>query len=126
MLTNLRGDRLVHCVGSVRGLNPSSFRAEATGVLSALRFVTRFLEYHNLPQHKSYTHYTDSQSLLDRLNAIKKHDKYFANSTLEPDWDIVNEIMWNVNNMDHPPTLRYVASHQDKHKKRSTLPLPVQ
>ena len=50
----------------------------------------------------------------------------FANETLKPDWDAVNEIEHSFKALSHTPYLEHVKSHQDRHKKCEWLKLPAQ
>lgn len=92
ILSTLDSTRIVTCSGPVTGKKPNSFCAESYGILSALCFVIRFLQFFHRSTFKSYTHNTDAQSVLDRLPEALKHADYYANSTLEPEWDVINEI----------------------------------
>jgi len=126
ILATLDGNRIVTCSGPVTGTKPNSFRAESYGILSSLRFVIRFLQYFQQPTFKSYTHITDAQSVLDRLAEVLKHEDHYANSTLEPEWDVINEIHQSLKQFTNRPTLAYEKGHQDKHKKYHKLALRAQ
>ena len=45
MMSNREGERAAQCMGPVRGRSLHSYRAEATGLLSALRFLIRLREF---------------------------------------------------------------------------------
>jgi hypothetical protein len=126
MMSKLDGTRVANCSGPVCGRKPISFRAESYGILSALRFVVRFLQYTNTPMQGSYSHLTDAKSVLDRLDTVSTHTQCFANSTLEPEWDVINEITVTLQSMEHPPTITYEAGHQDDHKPYHQLSLRAQ
>ena len=119
------GQVLALCQGPVCGASPASFRAEAYGLLSCLRFVTRYLEFHNTAATSGYQHYTDSQSLLDRITTVQNQQLLTPDDSLDADWDVVNELLLIFNSMSYPPSLKYVKSHQDRTKKWCDLPIPA-
>ena len=53
---------------------------------------------------------------MERFATTQKHPLTFPNDSLEPDWDVVNEIVINLTQLSKPPTINYVKSHQDRKK----------
>ena len=92
IVSSLSGNRLATGMGPARGRSPLSFRAEAYGLLSFLRFLLRIKEYRGM------------------------HDKGdVVLDCLRPDWDLLIEIQSAIKNLPNV-TLQYIAGPQDKSK----------
>ena len=126
LLASKDGTYAVQATGIVKCHKPNSFRAESYAMLSALRFLIRFKEYMQITMDTPYTHFTDAQSVLDRLQPVELYQDYFANSTLEPEWDVINEIQHSLASLTKPPTFQYVKAHQDDKVALKDLPLSAQ
>ena len=126
VLSTKSGDRLAVCSGPVCGHRPTPFRAEAFGVLSALRFIRKTLQFGSAVIARSYSHLTDCQSLLDRIASASLVDHHFANDTLDPDWDVFNEVVVNGQALAHPPMYQCVKAHQDRKQSYWKLSLKAQ
>ena len=74
--------------GPVFNSLPSSFCAEAYGLLSYLKFLYRISQFTHSPLPKETILYTDSASLIAKISEIKKWLYFFPNATMDPDWDI--------------------------------------
>jgi hypothetical protein len=120
-------------MGPARGPRPSSYRSEAYGVLSILRFLVRIAEFTGKvdPWHGVLA--TDSQSVLKTLGGGDKKclaldEPVHIDGTkvvldvLCPDWDILIEIQ---SALEHLPglSLKYVKGHQDDKLPYEQLPL---
>lgn len=70
IISAIDGARLVSNYGPVRGAFPTSYRAEAYGLLSLLRFIVRALEYCQViaPPDWKWTATSDNLSLVDVIN----------------------------------------------------------
>ena len=123
-IRNENGQRVAAGMGPASGSKPTSYRAEAYGMLSLLRFLIRIKEYTSMHFQWEGIIATDSQSLLDTLNGVDEltqHDN-FSPSTAEgtvvldvlaPDWDVLIEIQ---KSMEQLPRIKleYVKGHQDR------------
>jgi hypothetical protein len=67
MMSTKDGERAAQRMGPVRGRSLHSCQAEATGMLSALRFLFRIREFSQMHEHWAGIVATYSQSLLDTL-----------------------------------------------------------
>jgi hypothetical protein len=103
IVSSLNGDRLATGMGPALGRSPHSFRAEAYGLLSFLRFLLRIKEYTGMHDPWMGILATDGQSVLDTLQ-LGDHDPQEADTPvdldkgdvvldcLRPDWDLLIEI----------------------------------
>jgi hypothetical protein len=64
LLTDQAGKILVKCSGPVFGRNPSSYRAEAYGILSPMRLIKHLQTFFKLPTVQPYKHYCDNKSVI--------------------------------------------------------------
>ena len=127
IVSSLSGNRLATGMGPARGRSPLSFRAEAYGLLSFLRFLLRIKEYRGMHNPWVGILATDGQSVLETLQ-LGDHDpqekKHQSTSTkamwswiacLRPDWDLLIEIQSAIKNLPNV-TIQYIAGPQDKSK----------
>ena len=124
-IRNEQGQRVAAGMGPASGSRPTSYRAEAYGMLSLLRFLIRIREYTSMNFQWIGVIATDSQSLLDTLNGVDEvnnsNDDLPMSSTdgnivldvLIPDWDVLVEIQ---RSLDQLPQIKldYVKGHQDR------------
>ena len=120
------GQRLATNHGPVFGRFPSSFHAEAYGLLSYLRFLYRVSQYTQSPLPKQNIIYTDSTSLIEKLGEIRKWPYFFPNTTMDPDWDVLQQIIFSLRLFSSLPEIRFVQGHQDDDHPYTTLSLPAQ
>ena len=117
--------RIVSCRGKAYGFPMTSHRAEAYGMWSILLFIIRLFEFHNEDPSKVLSLVCDNSSLVDTVNKIaKRKRKQFPNETLEPDWDVINEIVSLIKNSKQ--TIEWIRGHQDEKMPKARLPLPAQ
>ncbi len=69
---------------------------------------------------------TDNQGLLTCLIATLTYVDPFPNATLAADWDITNEIVSSLQQLQTSPDLVHVKGHQDDHVPYRSLPLNAQ
>jgi hypothetical protein len=119
------GTRLAHCSGP--GFGPgTSHRAEGYGVLSAVRFIYQLILYTQSSEPWPVCFTTDNKGLVIRLDQRKQYDISYANATLAPDWDIVEEIIMTLRLLPITPFFAHVKGHQDDTKAYEDLPLAAQ
>ena len=68
--------------GPILGSLPSSFLAEAYGLLSYLQFLYHVSQYTHSPLPKETILYTDSASLIAKIGKIEKWPYFFPNATM--------------------------------------------
>ena len=111
-------------MGPAPGSKPNSYRAEAYGMLSIMRFLIRIAEFTGMQFQWTGIIGTDSQSLLDTLNGkdvdpqaevdpIPIHGAKVILDVLCPDWDILIEIQ-SAKALLPAVNLQYVKGHQDR------------
>jgi hypothetical protein len=111
-LCNLEGFLIAQCNGPAPGWKPHSFRAEAYGYLSFVRFLL-LLERDPALTGMALPVYTDSDSLLKRLAQHRKYKYETPNDTLWPDWDVTSMLFDSINLLRTKPTETWIKSHQD-------------
>ena len=74
--------------------HPSSHRAEGWGMLSGARFLLHLLRYCNVntPITSRIESICDNAGLISRMTSRSTYSKAYANATLDPDWDLTEQI----------------------------------
>ena len=133
ILSTHSGDRVAEGMGPARGLRVHSYRAEACGILSFLRFLIRIGHFTQMHEQWQGTLATDSQSVLDTLFGRDCEDRNDGTplnldgnrvvlDALCPEWDVLIEIQTALRALPGV-RLQYVEGHQDKKKPYHTLTL---
>jgi Reverse transcriptase (RNA-dependent DNA polymerase) len=137
MLSTNQGERVATGMGPARGPKPTSYRAEACGMLSFLRFLIRVSEYTSMVDPWKGMIVSDSESVLKTLaggdvDPQKEPDEPVSidGSTvvldvLCPDWDILIEIQHALQHLPHL-TIQYIKGHQDEKTPYAQLSLFAQ
>ena len=141
------GTRLATCAGPAFGAKPSSYRAEAYGMLSILRFLLRLGEYcadalypnillvcDNLSLVRNVLHHQhplEAEYLLDEDWSPTDSDDLLQSlknpsSTMASDWDVLNEICCTLDELPFRPTIRHIKGHQDRDTEYTQLSLSAQ
>jgi hypothetical protein len=94
---------ILRCSGPAFGMRMKWYRAEGYGVLSVLRIIYRLYTFFTQPLSTNLHLFCDSKSLLDKTTIYTKHTRYFPNTSLQPDWDVVQQIvtMWEYPLLDN-------------------------
>ena len=133
VVSSLTGERLATGMGPVRGRRLHSYRADAYGLLSLLRFFIRVKEFTGMHEPWQGLMATDSQGVLDNLK-IGDHDIQESDvpidldqgavvlDCLRPDWDILIEIQTALKSFPRV-RLQHVEGHQDRKRQYQTLDL---
>lgn len=93
VLSTNDGTRLAHGAGPVDGHDPHSFRSEGQGMLSAVCFLSRLLQWNHSSSELTGTLATDNTGLIDRVREQQQHKYPLPNATFKPDWDVVEAIV---------------------------------
>ena len=120
-------------MGPTRGRRVHSYRADACGILSFLRFLIRISHFTQMHDQWHGVLATDSQSVLDTLfgrdsdNPHHDHSMQRGRAPVEldpmcPEWDVLIEIQVALRELPRV-RLQYLAGHQDKKKAYNTLRL---
>jgi hypothetical protein len=120
------GTRLAKCSGPVYGPYGTSFRAEGYGFLSVTRFLFRLSEFCGIKPEWRVKLMTDNLGLITRLEKSLPFSDPFPNLTLQPDWDVTNEIIKTIQSIQIDPILEHVKGHQDDHTLYEDLALEAQ
>jgi hypothetical protein len=101
---------------------PSSHRAEAWGMLSGVVFLYHLYKYTGFHQHNQSPSsipvklLSDNNGLVTRVNQRTQYKIPYPNSTLAPDWDLIEQIVQTMRQLS-PAILEvaWVKGHQDGH-----------
>jgi exonuclease III len=136
VISSLEGQRLAYGMGPARGRAPHSYRAEASGLLSILRFLHRIKEYTGMHEPWVGVIATDSQGVLDTLQTGDKDPQAADDPVdldkgtvvldcLRPEWDLLIEIQVALSGLPEV-TMKHVKGHQDKTRPYHSLDLLAQ
>ena len=120
------GQRLAGCAGPAPGSKDSSFRAEAYGMLSMLRFLFHLTSFCAATPTWQTQFSTDNQPLLKRIREYQRYNTYYPNATANADWDVLQAIVTTCAQMTIVPFFRHVKGHQDDKTAYDNLPLEAQ
>ena len=130
IITDEEGNPFIRCYGQPAGLNPQSFRSEICATLAALRFVTLYIQYFDektvgVPMTKlpNIQIYTDSKSMLDKIEAINKYPTAKYKMTMHPEYDVLLSLQSVIDTYPNRPTLNWVESHQNDRDEGNELEL---
>ena len=95
VISDVSSNRLVRCSGPAFGKSISSYRAESYGLVSILRFLVRMDMIHRADSYslRSQPLYCDNQGLVEQVNKLISYPTIFPNTTTEPKWDCLAQIM---------------------------------
>jgi hypothetical protein len=99
--------------GRIATIPCSSYRAEAYGMLSLLRFLYHVSKNITTPTLSAMQISTDSKSLIQKVTQYHQFDHYYSNTTLEPDWDVLQIICTTNKSLPFKLKLIHVKGHQD-------------
>ena len=110
----LDGRVLVELMGPGSG-PPSSHRAECMGCLAGALFCAELQRFSQQSfRQLNITVVSDNQSMIRSLTDRASYDKVYPNSTLRPDWDVLEEIRFQYKRFEHSKLLfEWVKGHQD-------------
>ena len=104
------------------GAKQSSYRSEGYGVLSPTRFILHLFQYHQCEPKWNYQYSADNQSFLTKLTDDLTYEQPFPNTTLEPDWDLRQQIKETILEIGRPSEFIHVKGHQDRKVAYELLP----
>jgi exonuclease III len=123
-----QGKRLVCGNGPAPGSYPNSFRSEAYGLLSTVLWLQQILRH--LPPLRrpipKVIHYMDNQSVISRVDSLRKSKYASPNDHLKPEHDVIQEIVVILSNLPWYVDVQWVKGHQDNDCPVAQLPLPAQ
>ena len=117
------------CYERTAGHDPLSFQTEASAFLAALRVVLLIVEYYKegptglLATNKEITLFTDSRSMVNKLEAMNKYPTAHLKCAMDPEWDLIQAIHKVMSKMKEQPELEWVRSHQDDDPDEDILKL---
>jgi hypothetical protein len=72
-----------------------------------------FIDCTRSASNHSLTPLASSKSLLDKTRTYLQHSRFYPNTSLQPDWDVVQQIASTIRQFPHPLHLVHVKAHQD-------------
>jgi hypothetical protein len=114
------GNILLTCFGQPAGNNPLSFRSEICAFLAAIRLVTLLNQYYddivqcNTPTRSKIQVYTDSLSMITKLEAYGEYPTAPLTTVLDPEWDVLSALHRALKWFKTSPKINWVKSHQDE------------
>ena len=118
--------RLFELAGPAPGFRTSSFRAESYGYLSLLRSIYHLCLFHHQPLPGDLHFYTDSLSMIETVRQRLEWQVEYPYSTMDPDWDLHQSIIYTLRQFPSIPPLSHVKAHQDRYHPYETLSLEAQ
>eukprot|EP00980_Cylindrotheca_fusiformis_P024905 scaffold12690_cov177-Cylindrotheca_fusiformis.AAC.2 len=120
------GFRLATGSGPAFGSQPSSFRAEGYGMLSMVKFLLQLRQTSGSTDQWKIQCATDSQGLVTAVKNCLTYDEPFPNVTLDPEYDIIHEIVMTCRQAKLEVVLSHVKGHQNTRTDFDELTLPEQ
>ena len=122
ILASPDGTHLAEGSGTVYGATLTSFRCEAYGILSALRFLLLIRQHYHQPiSRSSITWWCDSQSLLQRLTSLPIPN---PNRAKLSDHDVETTIRHTIPLVTTNLQSHHIRSHQYDNDPINSIPLP--
>jgi hypothetical protein len=133
VISNSEGEILAQCYGPVLGAQISSYRAEAYGILSVLRFLLHLNHLRRSANGEvnellSHTLVCDNRSIILRINQLQQWRRIYPNATMESEWDVLAEIRETLHQFElsSQPTFQHIKGHQDQLRPLADLSLEAQ
>eukprot|EP00957_Ditylum_brightwellii_P052979 4016789-Ditylum_brightwellii.AAC.1 len=123
-ICTLSGEIIAEHAGPAFG-QASSFRAKGYGVLSALSFFCRAMEYTTSTKPLTGQLYLDNKGVITQIQQQQSYPYNYSFNTLTPDWDVIAQISNILDIVNFTPKIQYIQGHQDKHTKYNDLSLPA-
>lgn len=113
VIATATGEVLAKCMGPAFGIPMNSFRAEGYGLLSLLIFLFLVHQYAktSIPHVKLLC---DNKALIEKVDAMAKCPRpQFPNETLDPSWDVLQQIQRLLRWLPQGYTAQWIKGHQD-------------
>ena len=113
------GEILLSCYGQPSGNDPLSFRSEICAFLAAVRLVTLMTKYYSNilqsdePIRSKIQVYTDSLSMINKLEAYDEYPTAPLATVLDSKWDVLSALHRALQWYRTKPQINWVKSHQD-------------
>jgi len=121
VISDGEGEILAQCHGPVFGAKISSYRAEAYGILSILRYLLQLSRIRRSTTTETNTILShplvcDNKAVVHRINELKQWKRIYPNVTMESEWDVLAEIKATLEALTPPsqPTFDHIKGHQDR------------
>ncbi|OEU19894.1 hypothetical protein FRACYDRAFT_235957 [Fragilariopsis cylindrus CCMP1102] len=113
------GTVLLSCYGQPSGNDPLSFRSEICALLAAAKCLQLITEYYDQqiqcdePARGKIQVYTDSLSMIKKLEAYDEYPTAHLKTVLNSEWDVLSALSRTLKKFRTYPKLSWVKSHQD-------------
>jgi len=111
------GDRYFQSYGQPGGIEPQSFRSKVCSLLAVVHFLQLLVKYNNFLHNTTkeirseFEIYTDSSSMVTKLNCMNEYPLATLKMTLHADWDVLSALHTALKGFPTRPTLHHVRSH---------------
>ncbi|OEU13908.1 hypothetical protein FRACYDRAFT_242262 [Fragilariopsis cylindrus CCMP1102] len=119
VVANEDGTVLLSCYGQPSGNDPLSFRSEICALLAAAKLLQLITEYYDNqiqceePARGKIQVYTDSLSMIKKLEAYDEYPTAHLKTVLNSEWDVLSALSRTLKKFRTYPKLSWVKSHQD-------------
>ena len=113
------GEILLSCYGQPLGNDPLFFRSEICAFLAAVRLMTLMTRYYddilqcNEPVQSKIQVYTDSLSMITKLEAYDEYPAALLPTVQDSEWDVLSALHRALQWFRTKPKISWVKSHQD-------------
>eukprot|EP00957_Ditylum_brightwellii_P211626 15366393-Ditylum_brightwellii.AAC.1 len=100
-------------------------RTESAGLLAALRFIYRYIQYNNmLLDHELLLHFCDNSTVVSQMKYPNKTMITNPTNFTQPDWDIQMSITHTVRQLQLEVNTKHVYGHQDTRNRPNLMAMP--
>ena len=98
VITDAKHKVLISCYGRTTGHDPLSFQTESSAFLAALRVMFLIADYYKegptglLTTNKKITLFTDSRSMMNKLDAMNKYPTAHLKYVMDPELNLLQAI----------------------------------
>ena len=104
--------------------NPGKSRRIWYALLSSFFHHLRIFTQHHLNLQLQVT--CDNDGLVRQVNKQTAYSYAYPNTTLLPDWDVIESIVDTIRDFQTPPTISWIKGNQDSKKAYEELTLEAQ
>jgi hypothetical protein len=120
------GRRLAQCASPAFGSQASSYRAEGYGVVSLVKFLSFLKRFCLSGRSWRVKIGADNESFITKVNQAMAYETPFPNVTMDPDYDLIAEVVQTVRLSTLAVSFVHVLGHQDSRTDFDDLDLPSQ
>jgi hypothetical protein len=120
------GLRLAQCASPAFGSQASSYRAEGYGLVSLVKFLSFLKRFCTSAQPWRIRLAADNLRFITKVNQAIAYETPYPSVTLDPAYDLIEEVVQTVRLASLDATFAHVLGHQDSSTSVANLDLPSQ